>query len=131
MIKSIIRQRYLIDHAFASLARRKSLNLGLLFIYTLIVFSLASVLMFNHALRSEAALLFAKSPDMVLQLDVSGRHELISADYLARAAAIPGVDQVQGRLWGYYYDPVVAANYSLMVPPENPPEIGTVTIGEG
>jgi hypothetical protein len=131
MMKSIVRQRYLIDHAFASLARHKSLNLGLLLIYTLIVFSLTSVLMFGHALRSEAALLFAHSPDLVLQRVVAGRHELITADYLSRAEAIPGVDQAQGRLWGYYYDPVVAANYTLMVPPQDGPENGTVVIGEG
>jgi hypothetical protein len=131
MTKSIIRQRYLIDHAFASLVRHKSLNLGLLLIYTLIVFSLASVLMFGHALRSEAALLFAHAPDLVLQRIVAGRHELISADALSRAEATPGVDQAQGRLWGYYYDPVVAANYTLMVPPQDGPEIGSVVIGEG
>jgi hypothetical protein len=131
MTKSIIRQRYLIDHAFASLARHKSLNLGMLLIYTLIVFSLASVLMFGHALRSEAALLFVNAPDLVLQRVVAGRHEQISAEYLTRVKTIPGVDQAQGRLWGYYYDPVVAANYTLMVPPRDEPEIGTVVIGEG
>jgi hypothetical protein len=131
MTQSIIRQRYLIDHAFASLARHKSLNLGLLLIYTLIVFSLASVLMFGHAVRSEAALLLTNAPDLVLQRVVAGRHELISASYLSTAEAMAGVDQAQGRLWGYYYDPVVAANYTLMVPPRDAPEIGTVVIGEG
>jgi ABC-type lipoprotein release transport system permease subunit len=131
MTKSLARQRYLIDHAFASLARHKSLNLGLLLVYTLIVFGLASVMMFSHALRSEAAILFAESPDLVLQHVTLGRHELIPADYLPTLEKIPGVEHVEGRLWGYYYDPVVAANYTLIVPPSGAPAAGSVAIGEG
>jgi hypothetical protein len=38
----------------ASLARRKARNLGLLLVYALIVFLLASVMLFTHALRQAA-----------------------------------------------------------------------------
>jgi ABC-type lipoprotein release transport system permease subunit len=131
MTRGFIRQRYLIDHAFASLARHKLLNLGMLLVFTLIVFSLCSVLMFSHALRIEAAILFAQSPDLVLQRILLGRHELIPADYQERVEGIAGVERVQGRLWGYHYDPVVAANYTLMVPPSNAPTVGDVIIGQG
>jgi hypothetical protein len=131
MKQSLVRQRYLIDYAFAALARHKSLHLGLLLIYTLIVFSLASVLMFGHAVRNEAAILFTHSPDLVLQRVIAGRHELISSDYLASAKVLPGVERAQGRLWGYYYDPVVKANYTVMVPPQDAPENGSAVIGEG
>ena len=48
------RQRYLIDFTLASLWRRKTKNLGLLLVYALIVFLLASVMLFSQALRREA-----------------------------------------------------------------------------
>ena len=55
----IEKQKYLIDFTLSCLARRKAKNLGLLLIYTLIVFLLASVMLHTHALRREAALVLA------------------------------------------------------------------------
>jgi ABC-type lipoprotein release transport system permease subunit len=127
----LTRQRLLIDHAFASLARHKSLNLGLLLVDTLIIFSLASVLLFSHALKHEGAILLSKAPDLVLQGDTLGRHELIPSRYLPGIQSITGVGRVQGRLWGYFFDPVVAANYTLQVPLQNTPAPGQVIIGSG
>ncbi len=46
------KQRYLIDFTLSSLQRRTGKNLGLLLVYTLIVFTLASVMLFTHALRT-------------------------------------------------------------------------------
>jgi ABC-type lipoprotein release transport system permease subunit len=37
----------------------------------------------------------------------------------------------RGRLWGYYYDPVVGANYTLMVSEEDGLSAGKIVIGEG
>ena len=112
----IRKQRYLIDFTLASLLRRPGKNLGLLLVYTLIVFLLASVMLFTHALRSEARILLADAPEMVLQRMVAGRHALIPADYLEKMGRIRGVAEKHGRLWGYFYDPAVRANYTLMVP---------------
>ena len=49
------KQLHLIDFTLVSLARRKTKNVGLLLAYTLIVFVLASLSLFTHALRSEAS----------------------------------------------------------------------------
>ena len=113
----IEKQKYLIDFTISSLARRKVKNLGLLFIYTLIVFLLASVMLFTHALRREAALTLAHSPDVIVQRMVAGRHDLIPASYLERIGNLRGVQKKEGRLWGYYYDPALKANYTFTVPP--------------
>ena len=51
----IEKQKYLIDFTLSSLARRKVKNLGTLFLYTAIVFLLASVMLFTQALWREAA----------------------------------------------------------------------------
>ncbi len=112
----IRKQRYLIDFTLASLLRRPGKNLSLLLVYTLIVFLLASVMLFTHALRSEARIVLADSPEIILQRMVAGRHDLIPADYLEKIGRIRGVTGKHGRLWGYFYDPAVQANYTLMVP---------------
>jgi ABC-type lipoprotein release transport system permease subunit len=116
-VKAFIRkQRYLIDFTLSSLLRRPGKNLGLLVVYSLIVFLLASVMLFTHALRSEARLVLADSPEIILQRMVAGRHDLIPGSYLEKMGRIRGVIGKHGRLWGYFYDPAVQANYTLMVP---------------
>jgi ABC-type lipoprotein release transport system permease subunit len=123
------KQKYLIDFTLSSLARRKVKNIGLLAVYVLIVFILASVMLFTHALRKEAALVLADSPEVVLQRMVAGRHDLIPPGYLEKIGRIRGVQKREGRLWGYYYDPVVKANYTFMAPSNAAPEKGRLVIG--
>jgi len=125
----IAKQQYLIDFTLSSLARRKAKNFGLLLVYTLIVFLLASVMLFTHALRHEAAHLLDGAPEVVLQRMVAGRHDLIPPGYLERLGRIRGVQHKEGRLWGYYYDPVVKANYTFMVPGKESIETGTLVVG--
>ena len=113
----IEKQQALIDFTLASLARRKLKNIGMLLVYTLIVFTLASVMLYTHALRYEAAQVLKNSPEVIVQRMVAGRHDLIPPGYLEKLGHIRGVQNKEGRLWGYYYDAVVRANYTLMVPP--------------
>ncbi len=112
------RQKYLIDYTLAALLRHKTRNLGLLLVYTLLVFLFASVLLLSQGLRREAAVLLQDAPEVIVQRLVAGRHDLLPAAWLDRLRQIRGVGAVQGRLWGYYYDPAVKANYTLMVAPE-------------
>ncbi|MBM3392182.1 MAG: FtsX-like permease family protein [Betaproteobacteria bacterium] len=129
MNASIEKQRHLIDFTLASLARRKTKNLGLLLVYTLLVFVLASVSLYTHALRQEAARVLERSPEIILQRMVAGRHDLIPPGYLERIGRIRGVQTIEGRLWGYYYDPVVKANYTFMAPAAEAVRPGTLTVG--
>jgi ABC-type lipoprotein release transport system permease subunit len=125
------RQKNIIDFALSSLLRRKAKNLSLLALYTLIVFVIASLILFVQALKREAGLILKDAPDMVVQRMVAGRHDLIAAEYGKQIASIRGVNSVTPRLWGYYYDPVFGANYTLMVPATDQPEPGSVKIGRG
>ncbi|QFY89972.1 FtsX-like permease family protein [Magnetovirga frankeli] len=110
-------QHFLLDHALASLARRKALHLGLLLVLSLLVFSLASVMLFGHALRVEAHTLLSKAPELVLQRQLLGRHELIPAAHVATLRGLLGDDvRLVPRLWGYHYDPLTSSNYSLLAP---------------
>jgi ABC-type lipoprotein release transport system permease subunit len=123
------KQRYLVDFTLASLARRKLKNLGLLAVYTLLVFVLASVTLYSHALRQEAARVLAASPEVVVQRMVAGRHDLIPPGYLEKIGRIRGVQKKEARLWGYYYDAVTKANYTFMVPAEDAPASGEIVVG--
>ena len=131
MRRWIERQRSLLDYTLGSMGRRRGRNAGLVAVLTLLVFVVASVMLFTEAVRHEAAVLLAGAPEVVVQRLVAGRHDLITADYLEGIAAIRGARRVHGRLWGYHYDPVSAANYTLMVPAADPPAAGTVTVGAG
>jgi ABC-type lipoprotein release transport system permease subunit len=111
---SIQKQRHILDLAISSLLRRVKKNLTLLTVYTLIVFCLASVMLFTQTLKREAALVLRGSPELVVQKLMGGRHELIPLAYADKIRKIRGVQEVKGRLWGYYYDQTARANYTLM-----------------
>jgi ABC-type lipoprotein release transport system permease subunit len=112
----IKKQQALIDFTLASLLRRKLKNLGMLLVYTMIVFLLASVMLYTHALRHEAAKVLKDSPEVIVQRMVAGRQDMITPGYMEKLGRIRGVQKKEGRLWGYYYDAVVKANYTFMVP---------------
>ena len=127
----IEKQRNIIDFTLSSLSRRKGKNIALLLVYTLLVFLLASVMFFTHALKREAALTLRDAPEIVVQRTSEGRYEPIPRKYIEVLNKIKGVTSVRGRLWGYYYDSVVGANYTIMVPENFPYKSGDITIGSG
>jgi lipoprotein-releasing system permease protein len=131
MEKVIERQRNILDFTLSSLFRRKGKNAALIFVYTLVVFVLASVMFFTHAIKREASIVLKDAPEMIIQRSVAGRHELMPVAYLEKIKNIRGVNGVRGRLWGYYYDPVVGANYTLIVPETSQYEPGKMAIGQG
>jgi lipoprotein-releasing system permease protein len=131
MKRWIERQKNVIDFTLSCLFRRKGKNAALILVYTLVVFMAASVVFFTHSIKEEASILLKGSPEMVVQRMVAGRHELIPMNYADRIKEIRGVSGVRGRLWGYYYDPVIGANYTLIVPEEGQPNRGEIAIGQG
>jgi ABC-type lipoprotein release transport system permease subunit len=131
MEKWIERQRNIIDFTLSSLLRRKGKNIALVCVYTFVVFLLASVMFFVHSIKKEASLILKDSPEMIVQRMVAGRHELIPTSYIDKIREIRGVSSIKERLWGYYYDPVVGANYTLIVPKEGQASPGNIVIGEG
>ncbi len=131
MERWIERQKHIIDFTLSSLLRRKGKNAALLAVYTIVVFMLASVVFFVQAIKREAAILLKDSPDMIVQRMSAGRHELIPLSCIDPIQSIRGVSAVRARLWGYYYDPVVGANYTLMVSEASGPPEGALLIGQG
>lgn len=110
----MMRQLKILDFAIASLRRRKGKSLSIVVVFAFTVAALSSVLLLTHALRSEATQLLAGAPDLVVQRVVAGRHDLIPMDYQTDIEKIPGVRRVTPRLWGYYYDSLTGANFTLL-----------------
>jgi ABC-type lipoprotein release transport system permease subunit len=127
----IERQKKIIDFTLSSLLRRKGKNGALISVYTLVVFMLASVMFFTYALKREASLILKDAPEMIVQKMVAGRTDLIPVGYIDKLKDIRGVSSIRGRLWGYYYDPVIGANYTLIVPEDSGPGKGSIRIGTG
>ncbi len=111
---TMARFRYLLDYTLLSLARRWGRQLSLLIVYALLVLLLASVMLLGQALRWEAGLVLSAAPDLVVQRLMAGRQDLVPNAYLSQLTGLRGVTQVRGRLWGYYYDSAVGANYTVM-----------------
>ena len=123
--------RHLLEFTLSSLLRRKGKNGALLSVYTLIIFILASVIFFTYALKREAALVLSEAPEIVVQHTLADRYQTIPIAWSEKIRTINGVISVRPRLWGYHYDTVFLANYTLTVPADNPPESGSIDIGSG
>lgn len=131
MKELVNRHRNILDFAISSLLRRKMKNLSLLILYSFIVTLVASLILFVHSLKREAAALLKDAPDIVVQQLIAGRHDLIRIDNIERIAAIRGVTEVSPRRWGYYFDPVFGANYTVMADQSLASETGGAIIGQG
>jgi ABC-type lipoprotein release transport system permease subunit len=131
MAQWIEKNRSILDFTLSSLMRRKGKNLSLLAVYTLVVFVLASAMFLTQAMKREASLILKDAPEIVVQRLLGGRYDTIPVDYAAKIRTIRGVVSAAPRLWGYYYDPVVGANYTLMVPRSGAPAAEKIIIGNG
>jgi ABC-type lipoprotein release transport system permease subunit len=114
MKRAVERHLNILDFTLASLLRRRAKNLSLLAMYLLVIFMLASLQFFVTALKREAAIILSDAPDMVVQRLTAGRQDLVPSAYADEIAKIRGVTAVRPRLWGYYYDTLNGANYTIM-----------------
>lgn len=110
----MIKHLKIFEYALSSLLRRKSKIVAILFAYTITVATLASVLFLTHALKTEAHFVLKGVPDLIIQRIMGGRHELIPLSYAEEITKIHGVGEVKPRYWGYYYDALVEANYTII-----------------
>lgn len=131
MTPNLERHMNILDFTLSSLMRRKGKNLSLLTMYLLVVFMLASLVFFITALKREAAIILQDAPDMVVQRMMAGRQDLVPAHYAAEIATIRGVSAVKPRMWGYYFDPLNGANYTVMASDESGAETESALIGSG
>jgi ABC-type lipoprotein release transport system permease subunit len=122
----MIRHLKILEYALSSLWRRRHKSAAIVLVYAFTIAVLGSVLLLTEALRTEASRLLAAAPELIVQNLRAGRHELIPIDYAERIRAIPGVSSVRPRTWGYYYDALTGANYTLLGLAEEPEDLTLV-----
>ena len=110
----MIKHLKIIDYALSSILRRKYKSLAIIIAFTCVVSALTSVLLFTKSLKLEATYLLASAPDLIVQRTVAGRHDFIPTLYAEKIRNIPGIGDVKPRYWGYYYDALTDANYTVM-----------------
>lgn len=134
---SVRKHLNILDYATRFMLRRKGKNIATVLVFTLVVFMLASVVMMMGSLKKEAEETLALAPDITVQKIVAGRQGLVPLSYAARIEEIRGVARVEPRVWGYYYDAVEDATYTILgvgnlpfsVVEGRPPEEGEVVVG--
>lgn len=111
----------IVEYALGSMLRHPLQSLALGMVYTIVVAILATLQIFSQSLKSESRNLLRHAPELVVQQMMAGRHDLIDEAVVGTIGRIPGVGRVEPRYWGYYYDPLTEANYTLIgVPPGKP-----------
>ena len=110
----MIKHIKILEYALSSLLRRKYKSFVIIMAFMLTVALLSSVLFLTGSLKSEATLLLQEAPDIIVQRIMAGRHELIPVGFAEELKKIRGVGAVTPRYWGYYYDALVKANYTLL-----------------
>ena len=125
------KQRNILDFTLSFLLRRKGRNAALVVVYSFVVVLLASVVFLAQSIKEEARAVLREAPEIVVQRLVAGRHDLIPETYIDRIREIPGVRSAKARLWGYYYEPLNGANYTVIADENYPYEKRTVVIGNG
>jgi len=108
------KQFKIIEYALSSLLRRKYKTISIIIAFTVSVSALTSVLFLTHALRTEANFMLRDVPDITVQRILGGRQTTIPLIYAEKIRSIRGVSKVTPRYWGYYYDGLTDANYTVI-----------------
>ena len=108
------KQLSILEYALSSLWRRRMKSLSVLLVFGAVIFLLASFQMVTQALSDKARQVLAHTPEITLQKMSAGRQEGIPLAYQDKLAGIFGIRRVVPRIWGYYFDEVRLANYTVM-----------------
>jgi len=111
----------ILDYALSALWRRRLKNGGILMVFAAVIFLVASFQLVTSALTETAGKVLAAAPEITVQRMSAGRQEAIPLAYGDRLHEIFGIRATVPRIWGYYFDEVRGANYTVLgVAPDMP-----------
>lgn len=97
-----------------SVVFRKSSSFVILFLITLMVFILSSVLNTTESMKRQLYSTLEELPDITVQKISGGRQKDIPLNLVEEILEIPGVRSVLPRFWGYYYFDFSGINFTVM-----------------
>lgn len=112
----------ILDHAVATLLQNPLKTLVVISVYSMLVATVVSLVLYVDAHQREAEALLTSAPEIVVQRLRGGRHELMPMARAAEIRSIRGVGDVTPRVWGYSYDPPTRATLTLWGAESVPPE---------
>ncbi len=104
----------LLAFAIGSLLRRGGKNLFIFFVFTLLVFILASTFLISNALKSQLLSTLDALPPITVERIVAGRQTEIDTSRADSIAEIAGVSRAFPRVWGFYYFPPAGVNFAVV-----------------
>lgn len=104
----------ILDFTLASLWRRRMKNISVLIVFAGVIFLVASFQMVTQALTETAQQVLRSAPEITLQRMSAGRQVDIPEEYTAQLSKVFGVRDIVPRIWGYYFDEVYGANYTVL-----------------
>ncbi len=114
MTTGLTRHLNILDYSLSSLWRRKMKNISVLLVFAGVIFLVASFQMVTHALTETAERALRSTPEITIQKMSAGRQVNIPVDYAEQLTTIFGIRDIVPRVWGYYFDEVNGANYTVM-----------------
>ena len=104
----------ILDYTLSSLWRRRLKNLSVLLVFAGVIFLVASFELVTQALTETAGLALRSAPEITIQRISAGRQEAVPVAYIERLRGIFGIRDIVPRIWGYYFDEVWGANYTVL-----------------
>lgn len=114
MLPGLTKHINILDFTLASLWRRRLKNIGVLVVFSGVIFLVASFQMVTQALTETAQQVLRSAPEITLQRMSAGRQTDIPQEYMEKLAQIFGIRDAVPRVWGYYFDEVNGANYTVL-----------------
>ena len=111
---NLIRQLNILDYALGSLWRNRFKNSGVLLVFGLVIFIIASFRLVTSSLDNAAGQLLTAVPDITVQKMTAGRQDVLHYSDIEKIAVLFGIEEIRPRIWGYYFDEVNGANYTVI-----------------
>ncbi len=105
---------YLFEFAINSLLRQKYKSIFITLILSVLIFLLTSVFFITNSIKYELQTTVDSLPEIVVQKLKAGRHSDIDIQRVDDILDITGVENVLGRVWGYYYFENAGVNFSII-----------------
>jgi len=105
---------YLIGFAISSLVRRGAKSFFTVFIFTALIFLLASVLFISNSIKEELFITLKSLPQITVQKLQAGRHVNMDIKRVDEILKLEGVRSAIPRVWGYYYFERAGVNFSVV-----------------
>jgi len=108
------KHRKILYLSILGLRRKKWKNLSILLIFTGIIWMFTSILFLTGAIKGEVFSILVEAPDLTVQWMVAGREVPVPEKCAEGIGKILGVKRVIPRVWGYYFDPLIQGNFTIV-----------------